>query len=52
MSIQEIPTLRMERELAGRGYDLVVGFDEVGRGALAGPVMVGAAAVWSADLPS
>ena len=52
MSIQEIRTLRMERELAGRGYDLVVGFDEVGRGALAGPVMVGAAAVWSADLPS
>lgn len=42
----------MERELAARGYDLVVGFDEVGRGALAGPVMVGAAAVWSADLPS
>lgn len=30
--------------------DLIVGFDEVGRGALAGPVMVGAAAVWSRDV--
>ncbi|WEV67121.1 ribonuclease HII [Bifidobacterium sp. ESL0769] len=44
------PTLDLERELAGRGFDLIVGFDEVGRGALAGPVMVGAAAVWARDL--
>lgn len=44
------PTLDMERELAGLGFDLIVGFDEVGRGALAGPVMVGAAAVWARDL--
>ncbi|WEV66092.1 ribonuclease HII [Bifidobacterium sp. ESL0764] len=44
------PTLDLERELAGGGFDLIVGFDEVGRGALAGPVMVGAAAVWARDL--
>lgn len=50
MSIQEIPTLTLERDLAAQGYDLIVGFDEVGRGSLAGPVMVGAAAVWSRDL--
>lgn len=48
----EIPTLDMERGLADQGYDLIVGFDEVGRGALAGPVMVGAAAIRAADLPS
>ena len=29
---------------------MVIGCDEVGRGALAGPVMVGAAAMWSRDL--
>ena len=46
----ETPTLDMECELASRGYDLVAGFDEVGRGALAGPVMVGCAMVWSRDL--
>lgn len=45
------PTLDLERRLADEGYDLIVGFDEVGRGALAGPVMVGAAALWSRDLP-
>ena len=44
------PTLALESELAEQGYELVVGFDEVGRGALAGPVMVGAAAVWARDL--
>lgn len=43
-------TLESERALADCGYDVVVGFDEVGRGALAGPVMVGAAAVWSRDM--
>lgn len=47
----ESPTLELERELASQGYDLIVGFDEVGRGALAGPVMVGAAAILSRDLP-
>lgn len=48
--VSVIPTLDLERRLAGEGYDLIVGFDEVGRGALAGPVMVGAAALWSRDM--
>ncbi|NMR19591.1 ribonuclease HII [Cellulomonas fimi] len=39
------PTLRRERALLGAGAALVVGMDEVGRGALAGPVSVGAVAV-------
>lgn len=37
------PTLRIERELWDRGHRVVVGMDEVGRGAWAGPVSVGAA---------
>jgi ribonuclease HII len=45
------PTLHLEARLAEQGHDLIVGFDEVGRGALAGPVMVGAAAIWARDLP-
>ena len=44
------PTLDLERSLAAQGYDLITGFDEVGRGALAGPVMVGCAAIWACDL--
>lgn len=44
------PTLDLERSLAAQGYDLITGFDEVGRGALAGPVMVGCAAIWARDL--
>lgn len=44
------PTLDLERSLAAQGYDLIAGFDEVGRGALAGPVMVGCAAIWARDL--
>lgn len=42
------PTLDVERELAARrgpGRRIVVGVDEVGRGALAGPVAVGACAI-------
>ncbi len=35
------PTLAWERELAMQGYRVVAGADEVGRGALAGPVSVG-----------
>lgn len=35
------PTLRHERALQRDGYRLVAGMDEVGRGALAGPVSVG-----------
>lgn len=37
------PTRTLEKELWGRGYDVVVGIDEVGRGAWAGPLTVGAA---------
>lgn len=35
------PTLRVERALQREGYALLAGMDEVGRGALAGPVSVG-----------
>ena len=37
------PSLRVERELWAEGHDVVVGIDEVGRGAWAGPISVGAA---------
>src|SRR3954452_17351365 len=36
-----VPTLREERRLLRSGHALVAGMDEVGRGALAGPVSVG-----------
>jgi ribonuclease HII len=36
------PTFHFERELAALGYKAVVGVDEVGCGALAGPVVAGA----------
>lgn len=39
------PTLEIERELFGAGCDAVIGCDEVGRGAIAGPVTVAAAAI-------
>ena len=35
------PSLRVERGLQRQGYRLLAGMDEVGRGALAGPVTVG-----------
>jgi ribonuclease HII len=37
------PTRKIEQELWARGFETVVGIDEVGRGAWAGPLMVGAA---------
>lgn len=37
------PTRALERELRALGHDVIVGIDEVGRGAWAGPLMVGAA---------
>jgi len=37
------PTRQLEKELWAAGYDVIVGIDEVGRGAWAGPLMVGAA---------
>ena len=40
-----IPTLEFERELFATGSRIVAGMDEVGRGALAGPVTVGVVAI-------
>jgi ribonuclease HII len=37
------PSLKQERVLWAEGHEVVVGVDEVGRGAWAGPIMVGAA---------
>ena len=50
MSVSIVPTLDMERATAASGYDVIVGFDEGGRGSLAGPVMGGAAAIGTCDL--
>jgi len=41
------PNLRVERELFAAGFSWVIGVDEVGRGAIAGPVAVGMVAVGS-----
>ncbi|KAB1659577.1 ribonuclease HII [Pseudoclavibacter chungangensis] len=50
MTVAE-PTLELERALLEvPGTDVVIGVDEVGRGALAGPVMVGACAVRRAQV--
>src|SRR4051794_41411041 len=38
-----VPSRSLEKELWAAGHDMVVGIDEVGRGAWAGPLMVGAA---------
>jgi ribonuclease HII len=40
---RKIPGLHVERELWESGHEVVVGVDEVGRGAWAGPLSVGAA---------
>src|SRR5438128_12451373 len=42
-SSRKIPGLGVERGLWEEGHDVVVGVDEVGRGAWAGPLSVGAA---------
>ncbi|HVQ19335.1 MAG TPA: ribonuclease HII, partial [Actinomycetes bacterium] len=39
------PSLRVEKSLMRDGHPVVVGCDEVGRGALGGPVSVGVVAV-------
>lgn len=44
-TISRKPSLRVERDLQRQGYRLVAGMDEVGRGALAGPVSVGVVVV-------
>jgi len=38
----DAPNFSYEKRLWRRGYRFVVGIDEVGRGAFAGPVVVGA----------
>ena len=38
-----VPSRSIEKELWAAGHEVVVGIDEVGRGAWAGPLMVGAA---------
>ena len=38
-----VPSLTVERQLWASGHEVVVGMDEVGRGAWAGPISVGAA---------
>lgn len=43
------PTFKKEKELWARGYDLVAGIDEVGRGAWAGPI-VAAGVIFAKDL--
>ncbi len=42
-SKRRAPTRSIEKELWAAGHEFVVGIDEVGRGAWAGPLMVGAA---------
>jgi ribonuclease HII len=39
------PTLEVERALFAGGASVIIGIDEVGRGAMAGPVMVGVCAI-------
>jgi ribonuclease HII len=40
--MRRFPNLDHENELKSQGYELIAGIDEVGRGALAGPVVAGA----------
>jgi ribonuclease HII len=41
-ALPQFPNLDHENELESQGYELIAGVDEVGRGALAGPVVAGA----------
>ena len=43
MKTRKPPSRSLERSLLERGHEVIVGVDEVGRGAWAGPIMVGAA---------
>jgi len=45
VSSKTFPTLEFESQLFAAGASLVIGIDEVGRGALCGPVSVGVAVV-------
>lgn len=51
MTARPVPTLDLEHELIVGGARTVAGIDEVGRGALAGPVAVGVAVVDAATEP-
>jgi len=48
------PTLEREHAMFAAGANVVIGLDEVGRGAMAGPVMVGACAITASvgDFPA
>jgi len=41
--VKETPTTQVERVLLRKGSSIVIGIDEVGKGAWAGPLMIGAA---------
>lgn len=43
MKTRKPPSRTLERSLLEQGHEIIVGVDEVGRGAWAGPIMVGAA---------
>lgn len=45
------PSFRIEGELHRRGVDLVLGVDEVGRGALAGPLVASVCALGEGSIP-
>ena len=45
MSSKTFPTTDLERSLAAQGSRFLIGIDEVGRGAIAGPVAVGVALI-------
>ncbi len=48
----QFPNFYHENELKSQGYELIAGIDEVGRGALAGPVVAGAVILpYPANLP-
>ena len=48
--IQDIDRLKFERELWKRGFNNIVGVDEVGRGCIAGPVVTAAVVLNSAHI--
>jgi len=51
-ALSQFPNLDEEDKLKSQGYELIAGIDEVGRGALAGPVVAGAVILpHPADLP-
>ena len=49
MSSKTFPSLNLERELWAAGARFIIGMDEVGRGAIAGPVAVGVAILDASD---